>query len=268
MTNNDEPEEYFYDRLQKVRPIKRKKAKITSESRSTTQQQRANSPDDIFGIVDLSTIRKIQGVIQKDSDIICLPIGGTYLQVKYPSEARGSEDIDFVVFHKKDISESKLERMVIERLQSINCWRYTKLNNPLGFKTNMGIKIHIYNQNIGDFEVSIAMKERAITNHNLTIEDFVFLKLLPSDREKDIGDIIFILQNNQNFNWKQLFRELKNQLESFKRKHGVSITIRKVTDIGATLEQIKDEDPNLLTGEIMKLINELYLFYDSQREEL
>lgn len=266
MPNNEELEGYFNDHpLQKERPIKRKKVKITSERRSTTQQQRTNSSDDIFGIVDLSTIRKIQGVIQKDSDIVCLPIGGTYLQDKYPSEARGSEDIDFVVFHKKDISESELERMVIERLQSINCRRYTESNNPLGFKTHIGIKVHIYNQNIGGFEISAAMKERAGINHNLTIEDFVFLKLLPSDREKDIGDIIFILQNNQNFNWKQLFKELKSQLEKFKKKHGASITTRKVIDIGATLEQIKDENPDLVTGETMILINELFLFYDSHR---
>jgi len=223
---------------------------------------------DIFGIIDLSTIRKIQEAVQKDSDIMCLPIGGTYLQVKYPSEARGSEDIDFIVFHKKDINESELERMVIERLQSINCRRYTESNNPLGFKTHMGIKVHVYNQNIDEFEISAAMKERASTNHSLAIEDFVFLKLLLSDREKDIGDIIFILQNNQNFDWNQLFTELKSQLEKFERKNGPSTTTRKVTDIGATLEQIKDEYPDLVSDETLKLITELYFFYDSQREEL
>jgi hypothetical protein len=241
-----------------VRPIKRKKEKITTESRNTTQQQRINSSNDIFGIVNIANIRKIQGVIQKDSDIICLPIGGTYLQDKYPSDARGTEDIDFVVFHMKDISESELERMVIEQLHSINCGRYTESNNPLGFKTNTGIKIHIYIQNIGEFEISTAMKERASTNHSLTIEDFTFLKLLPSDREKDIGDIIFILKNNQNFNWQQLFRELKSQLGKFERKYGRSITRGRVVDIGATLEQIKDENPDLVTEETMKLIGELY----------
>ena len=245
-----------------MKPIKRNKEKIATENRNTTQQQRNNSSNDIFGIVDIANIRKIQGVIQKDSDTICLPIGGTYLQVKYPSDARGTKDIDFVVFHKKDINGSELEQMVIERLHLINCERCTESNNPLGFKTNMGIKIDIYNQNIGDFEISIAMKERASTNHSLTIEDFVFLKLLPSDREKDIGDIIFILQNNQNFNWQQLFRELTSQLEKFERKYGRSITRGRVFDIGAKLEQIKDDNPDLVTEETMKLMEELFYFYN------
>ena len=99
---------------------------------------------DISRIVDMNTVQKIQGVIQKDSSIICYPIGGTYLQDRYSSEGRGTEDIDFVVFYKKNTSESELEQMVIEQLQSINCQRYTESNNPLALKTNTGIKIHIY----------------------------------------------------------------------------------------------------------------------------
>ncbi len=212
-------------------------------------------------VVDIDTIQTIHGVIQKNSNIICFPIGATYLQYKYSSEARGSEDIDFVVFYKKDISESELERMVIERLQSINCRRYTEFNNPLFFKTNTGIDIHIYSQNIDDFEISAAMKERASTNHGFTIEDFVFLKLLPSDREKDIGDIIFILENNQNFNWKQLFTEIKSQLEIFEKKYGAYTTRGRVVGFGAIFEQIKNEKPDLLTEEAIELMDELYLFY-------
>ena len=218
-----------------------------------------------FGIVDIATIRKIRKAIEKDSDIVYLPIGGTYLQTKYPTEARGSVDIDFVVFHKKNIRESVLEQVVIEELQSIDCRRYTESNNPLAFKTNIGTKVHVYCQYIGEFEISTTMKERASTNQNLTIEDFVFLKLLPSDREKDIGDIIFILESNQSFNWEQLFTELKTQMEKFRRKHGIDITTRRVIDIGATLEQIKDEKPDLITGMTMKMITELYQFYNAQR---
>ena len=215
--------------------------------------------------LDISTIQQIQEVIQKKPNLICLSIGATYLQEKYPSEARGTNDIDFVVFHKKNIRDSELELMIVEQLQSINCQRYTESNNPLRFKTNLGVKTHIYVRTIGDFEISATIKERASTNHSLAIEDYVFLELLPPDREKDIGDIIFILQKNSNFNWKILFSELKNQLEKFHKKYGPDITTGKVLSIGTTLEHINDEYPDLVTGETMELMDKLYLFYNSQR---
>lgn len=215
--------------------------------------------------LDISTIQQIQEVIQKKPNLICLSIGATYLQEKYPSEARGTNDIDFVVFHKKNIRDSELELMIVEQLQSINCTRYTKSNNPLRFKTNLGVNTHIYVRTIGDFEISATIKERASTNHSLAIEDYVFLKLLLSAREKDIGDIIFILQKNSTFNWKILFSELKNQLEKFNKKYGPDITTGKVLGIGTTLEHINDEYLDLVTGETMELMNKLYLFYNSQR---
>ena len=125
--------------------------------------------------LDISTIQQIQEVIQKKPNLICLSIGATYLQEKYPSEARGTNDIDFVVFHKKNIRDSKLELMIVEQLQSINCQRYTESNNPLRFKTNLGVNTHIYVRTIGDFEISATIKERASTNHSLAIEDYVFV---------------------------------------------------------------------------------------------
>ncbi|MFX0171501.1 MAG: hypothetical protein ACFE9L_06245 [Candidatus Hodarchaeota archaeon] len=198
-------------------------------------------------------------------NLICLSIGATYLQEKYPSEARGTNDIDFVVFHKKNISESELEILIVEQLQLINCQRYIKSNNPLRFRTKDGVKVHIYVQTIGDFNISATIKKRASADNSLAIEDYVFLKLLPSDREKDIGDIIFILRKNANFNWKILFSELKSQLEKFNKKYGAEITTGKILDIGKTLEYINNEYPSLVTKETMEMMKELYFFYDSQR---
>lgn len=215
---------------------------------------------------DISDIQLIRDAIQKDTNLICVSIGATYLQESYQNEARGTDDIDFVVYHKRNISEKKLVEVLIERMKLIKCRQDIQSENPLHFRNVKGTKIHIYVQTIGDFEISKEMKKRlnSRSNYNLTIEDFVFLKLLPTDREKDTSDIIFILKRNRDFNWANLFLELKNQLEKYYQKFGSEITRMKLLEIGTILEEICVKYPNLVTLEIMDMMKEMFIFFNSK----
>jgi len=213
---------------------------------------------------DISLIQQIREGIQKNDRLMCFSIGATYLQEKYLAEARGTNDIDFIVVHKGKISNTKLDNLIIEQMQALNCQTYSESNNPLRFKTSRNVKVHIYTNKIGDFEISEGMIKRVDSNHQLSSEDFVFLKLLPGEREKDRSDIAFVLKASPDFKWEILFLELKTQLEAYEKKFGVGSTFNKVVEIGYTLEAIRDEHPDLVTQKSIDSITHLLNFYNSR----
>lgn len=215
-------------------------------------------------MADISDIQQVRDAIQKDKNLICVSIGATYLQERYTDEARGTDDIDFIVYHKRERNVKKITELLINRMISSNCRQDIQSENPLHFRDVKGAKIHIYVQDIGDFELSKEMKKRLDSNYTLAIEDFAFLKLLPTDREKDIDDIIFVLKRNQDFNWDTLFSELKNQLDKYFQKFGSSITRRKVIDIGAELEKIGEKTPHLVNSNVMERMRDLFNYFDSK----
>ena len=215
-------------------------------------------------MIDISDIKQIRDAIQNDKNLICISIGATYLQESYTEEARGTDDIDFIVYHKRDKNVKRLTELLIERMISINYRQDIQSENPLHFRNLKGAKIHIYTQDIGDFELSKEMKMRLNSNHKLAIEDFVFLKLLPTDREKDTDDITFVLKRNLDFNWDTLFLELKNQLDKYFQKFGSSTTRTKVIEIGTKIEEIGEKYPNLANPDVMKLMRDLYNYFDSK----
>jgi len=213
---------------------------------------------------DISLINQIRETIHENPQLRCFPIGATYLQERYTKEARGTSDIDFVVVPKGKINQVKLEKMIIKQMQSLKCGVNSQSNNPLRFKTTRNINVHIYPHKIGDFDISKNMLNRVNENRQFCIEDYVFLKLLPVEREKDRSDIIFILQKNPPFRWEILLGELENQLETYEQKFGSGVTYNKVVEIGNTLELIRDEYPDLIPQESMDTLTKILDHYDSR----